>query len=429
MITNKKQIANIFNDYFSHIMDGFCEMNEAIIENTDKRSVVDRFKFFNVNEAQIRVLLSEINTRKSCGHDFLSHRLIKESAQEIAGPFAHIINTSINQCQYPQHWKMGQLTPLFKKEDDLNKANYRPITVLPCLNNIFERVLSCQLDKFYNDILVDYISSYRKHYSCETSLLRLFEDLKKSLDNKETVAVISMDLSKAFDAIPHALLLAKLKAYGLGVNASTLISSYLCGRFQRVKIGDAYSKWEKVTKGVPQGSILGPMFFNIFLNDLFYHINTIKLNAYADDEQLYDSDKDPVALEKHLKDGVNVANTWYKDNGMIVNPNKHEAIIFGKTNHVFSFAVKESIELFGLVMDKDLSFNEHISKICKTINNQFNVMIRFRNLIPRNITTKLYKTFILPHFYYCSCLWHFGYSRDLDKLHSKNNLVKISWLI
>ena len=147
----------------------------------------------------------------------------------------------------------------------------------------------------------------------ETSLLRLFEDLKKSLDNKETVAVICMDLSKAFDAIPHALLLAKLKAYGLGVNASTLISSYLCGRFQRVKIGDAYSKWEKVTKGVPQGSVLGPMFFNIFLNDLFYHINTIKLNAYADDEQLYDSDKDPVALEKHLKDGVNVANTWYKD--------------------------------------------------------------------------------------------------------------------
>ena len=137
----------------------------------------------------------------------------------------------------------------------MNKANYRPITVLPCLNNIFERVLSCQLDKFYNEILVDYISSYKKHYSCETSFLRLFEDLKKSLDNKETVAVISMDLSKAFDVIPHALLLAKLKAYGLGVNASTLISSYLCGRFQRVKIGDAYSKWEKATKGVPQGSV------------------------------------------------------------------------------------------------------------------------------------------------------------------------------
>ena len=123
------------------------------------------------------------------------------------------MNHSIRTGQYPSRLKLGQVTPLFKKDDELNKSNYRPVTVLPALNNVFERLLSAQMGDFYQNILSEYISAYRRHHSCETSLLRLTEDWRRSLDNKEIVAVISMDLSKAFDTIPHALLLAKLKAY------------------------------------------------------------------------------------------------------------------------------------------------------------------------------------------------------------------------
>ena len=136
---------------------------------------------------------------------------------------------------------MGQVTPLFKKDDESNKANYRPVTVLPVLNNIYEKLLAAQLGKFYGAILSDFISSYRKFYSCETALLRLTEDWRRMRDKGELVAIVAIDLSKAFDVIQHDLLLAKLKAYGVGEGSCALLKDYLSGRQQRVKIGDTFS--------------------------------------------------------------------------------------------------------------------------------------------------------------------------------------------
>jgi len=166
-----------------------------------------------------------------------------------------------------------------------------------------------QLKEFYKEILSDFISAYRKHYSCKTSLLRVVEDWRASLDNKKIVAVVSMDLSKAFDTIPYALSLAKLKAHGLGDSACALLEDYLSSRKQRVKVGDTYSNWETVERGIPQSNVLGPpMFLIICINDLFYHIKMVKLNAFVDDKQLYNSDIDPVALEMHIQHDVNIVN-------------------------------------------------------------------------------------------------------------------------
>jgi len=162
------------------------------------------------------------------------------------------------------------------------------------------------------------------------------------------------------------------------------------GRLQRVKVGDAFSGWQTVGRGVPQGSVLSPMFFNIFLNDLFYHIKTVKIHAYADDERLYDSDVDPKALDRCIQHEVRIANRWYTENGMIVNQDKHHAMVLGTTDHRFSFPVEESLDLLGMTIDNQLNFDKHVSLVCNKVNNQLKVMIRFRKLISTSALQGVY---------------------------------------
>ena len=150
--------------------------------------------------------------------------------------------------------------------------------------------------------------------------------------------------------------------------------------------------------------LLGPLFFNIFISDLFYHITEVKLHAYADDEQLYDSYTDPKLLDRRLMHQPNIANEWYRNNGMLVNPIKHQAAIIAKenTDHVFSFPVQKSIELFGITVDDRLCFCEHVSNICKNLTNQFKVIGRFRKLVPATVLLRLYKAYntTLPALFY-----------------------------
>ena len=210
VITDKKELAELFNNYFVHIIDDVQDIKEhnfglefsahpsirAIAEENRRKNAIHNFNFKCTSKIQVEKLLLNINARKACGHDTITPRPLKESASVISGPLGELMNESIKQYKYPSRWKTGQVTPLFKKNDELSKGNYRPVTVLLALNNVFEKLLASQLDQFYTELLSDYISAYRRHYGCETSLMRLTEDWKRSLDNKQIVAVISMDLSR-----------------------------------------------------------------------------------------------------------------------------------------------------------------------------------------------------------------------------------------
>ena len=254
MVKDKRTLEQLFISYFIHVADIAPEVNErsfgtdfclhpsikTILHNKNQDESSE-FNFRCIDRDQVEKLMLSIKSKKSCGHDQISSRLIKDSASILAEPIAKIINGSITLGQHPTSWKMGQVTPLFKKDNEFNKKNYRPVSILPSFNNVFEKILANQFEDFYENILSDHISAYRKNYSCETSLLKLTEDWRQSLDNKEIVAVISLDLSKAFDCIPHNLLLAKLKAYGVSEHSVSLFKSYLSNRMQRVKIGDTYS--------------------------------------------------------------------------------------------------------------------------------------------------------------------------------------------
>ena len=193
VVIKKKQIADILNSFFLNVVDGTTPLIEqqhygqnfnrhpsikAILENNCLiNNKLNNFSFQSTNKREVVELLKKINTQKSCGYDGISPRLLKESSTVISGPLSAIMTQSLREDHFPTRWKMGQVTSLFKKDDESKKDNYRPVTVLPALNIIFERLLSFQLENLYHKVLSDFISAYRRHYSCKTSLLRLTEEV------------------------------------------------------------------------------------------------------------------------------------------------------------------------------------------------------------------------------------------------------------
>ena len=165
-------------------------------------------------------------------------------------------------------------------------TNYRPVSILPSMSKVLEKTILHQMSQFLREILDLRIAAYRRGYSCQDVLLKLIDDWKGALEKRKHVGAVFMDLSKAFDCLPHQLIVAKLKAYGACENSCALIWSYLSGRKQRVRVGSSTSEWLLIKKGIPQGSVLGPMLFNLFVNDLYAAINTCDLYNYADDNTI-----------------------------------------------------------------------------------------------------------------------------------------------
>ena len=161
-----------------------------------------------------------------------------------------LINETFRTSEFPHSLKVGQVFPLHKKKDPLNKENSRPVSILNTTSKIYERAMHDQLSEYFKAVFSPFLAAFRKGFGCQTTLLRLLEDWKRALDNHECVAAILMDLSKAFDCLPHDLLKAKLKAYGLSIGAVDLVDSYLSNRRQKVKLGPSTSNWEPLFKGV-----------------------------------------------------------------------------------------------------------------------------------------------------------------------------------
>ena len=242
-----------------------------------------------------------------------------------------------------------------------------------------------QLVQYFNPYLSKFLSAYRKGYSCESVLLHLIEDWKGVLDKNSVVGTVIMYLSKAFDLIPHDLLLAKLSAYGISTHSLNLLKSYLTNRRQWVRVEDVTSDISYVNRGVPQGSVLGPLLFNIFSNDLFYFIKEAKLSNYADDNQLYFADTAPAVVEHVVNKELVVVCEWFRNNKMILNPEKCKALVLSRKPNVklslfaegVALPLLDTVDLFGLTLDNSLNFGKHITKISKKVGKQPDVLCSF----------------------------------------------------
>ena len=447
LITDDLNVCNIFNDFFRNIGSdiGFPEYNSKPLENivfhykdhgsvklireTIRQKTSRMFTFRFVTEVEVRRVIKSLSAKKAAGYDEIPALFIKKVGMKLIKPICQLFNQCIMENTFPDKMKMANITPLFKKKDKLNKDNYRSVNLLPVLSKIFEKLLYKQMFEFMENLFHRYLSGFRKGHSCQDILVRMIEDWRKSLDQGSVVGVIAIDLSKAFDCMPHGLLLAKLSAYGFDNNACKLMKSYLMKRQQRVKIGETFSNWVNNIKGVPQGSILGPLLFNIFVNDFLYFKFQSKIYNYADDNTLCCTDANVQNLKERLHADCSMAMQWFTDNSMKANANKFQVMFLSRTAQLtddiitvgdISLKASNSINILGVEIDECLKFNTHIDDICSQAGKQINALKRIRHYLDKRCRTTIYNSYINSSFNYCSVAWMFTNKGNREKLEKTN---------
>ena len=449
VITDKSVICEIFNNFYAN---DTAEATTAASSNLDvsthqsveaiKNQLTPQcFNFNSVSEKCVFTKIRKLNSKKATGHDDIPAKALKISAEHITMPITYIINKGIKIAKFPSDMKKAEVLPSFKKKCRLDKRNYRPVSILPSLSKIFEQVLTEQLDSLCESVYHNMISAYRKAHSCHTILIKLIEDWREALDNKYHIGAVLMDLSRAFDELPHELLLAKLSAYGMDNTSVHLLKSYLSGRKQRVKLGNTHSSWLDITKGVPQGSIMGPILFNLFMNDIYLCITDCELYNYADDNTIVSKRKTKEDMLIHLHAKTLECMQWFQSNYMQANPDKFQAIQIDpnlrKSKSVQDtleandapyleisdsrINFQESVNLLGITIDDKLTFNQHVSDICKRAVRQLNVLCRLSHLLDMKTKLVIYKTYIMSNFNYCPLVWHFCSATNQAKMEKIQN--------
>ena len=432
IVNNTKDICDTFNTFFVNvandigkdvIFDGNSHPSILKIKNNTQHNTLFDFKPTDVDT--INKLVSKINIKKATGVDQISSKLLRAGAPVLNKHITTLVNNTIKTSVFPTRLKEAQVIPLHKKNDPLDKKNYRPVSILPTISKVYEMVLSDQLTDLFENIFHTFLCAFRKGHGCQTTLLRLLEDWKTALDKNQYVAAILMDLSKAFDCLPHDILLCKLSAYGLSPKSVELLRNYLTGRKQQIKLQGDLSSWADIQKGVPQGSILGPLLFKFFINDIFYFIEYGTLYNYADDNTLSYVNDNYEKLIDILEKESSVLIDWFKFNCMQANPDKFQAIAVGNKTHAKTPVFKidsaeitcdEVVKLLGIDIDYQLNFNYYIKNICRKASQQLNVLKRIGCFLSKLNKLTIFHTFILSNFNFCPLAWHFCNKSNTSKL-------------
>ena len=445
LITNTVDVCNVFNDYFTNVANtiGFQDkiplnvMNDELlhfiitkfkhhpsIQAIHRQNIKYSFHFNTTTEQEVGKVISELNIKKSMGYDFISPKVLKMSSSYITPVITTLINNCIQNYVFPSELKLAEVASLFKKNDKLTKENYRPISILIIMSKVFEKIFATRITEYFLKIFSPFISAYRPGCNCEQVLIKFVSVWKRALDNNIYFGSIMMDLSKAFDCLPHCLIISKCYAYGFDRKSCLLLASYLSNRMQRVKISSSRSQWKPLDKGVPQGSILGPILFNVFLNDIFYFIEKCCLLNYADDNTLVFCDASLDNLVTTLSNDSNTAVKWFHDNGMQANPEKFQAMISHRHIRTFKSVIindisiepLQCVKLLGVTFDINLSFDTHIDELCKKASRSLNVLKRFSTILSLTNRKRIYHTFICSQFNYCSIVWHFSSKRKIKMM-------------
>ena len=347
-------IAKHINDFFSCKVKDIRNSIGDVPPNLTICQEIMNGKSCNLSLAHVTVrkvkkLLKSLKTSKSTSIDEIDNYIVKISADVIAGPLHHIITLSIMQEKFPSCWKYGKVVPLHKKDSPLLAKNYRPVTILSPLSKVLEKLIFEQLYSYFsnNHIFHPNLHGYRENRSTQTALVQMYDRWVKAAAAKQVTGVVLLDLSAAFDLVDPTLLLAKLRLYGLGDDVLHWLESYLTGRQQGVWIDNVLSEFLPCEVGVPQGSILGPLLFLIFYNDLPYSIRC-DVDAYADDSTLSATSKDTQGISDLLSESCSLVSQWMKSNKLKLNAGKTHLLTVGTAEKLRIVSEPVEVEMEGI---------------------------------------------------------------------------------
>lgn len=433
-VTETKKIANYLNYKFA-LLGNYLGPQLDIDKFELKTNKKFSFRYITEQECMKNLLL--LNTAKPMGPSTIPAWALKDAAPTISTHLSFVINAFLTERKFPERLKSADVCPIFKKGLKTDPTNYRPVSITSALAKIFERLLTAQIDNYLseNKLYSPYQFGFRKKFSTTEALLFATENFRSNIDDGNLTAIALLDLSKAFDSINHPILKQKLQSLGFDEPSLQLLSSFLCDRNQRVKLGNTFSDWYTINQGVPQGTVLGPLLFNLYVNDLDTCLTgDCKLVQYADDTCIFVSGKNIAEITTILGKNTEHLTTYYQKHSLSLNLEKTQFIVLCSKSknalttdtrlHVFDTKIdqSQSVKYLGVSIDKHLTLEQQVNNVLRKMAVGIKTISAIRETIPLKSRILLLHSLVLSHFKYASPLFTCLSCQLLHKLN-----VQLNW--
>ena len=420
IITDQKKVANRFNKFYTTIADKLVTKLgkpttkfQDYLRNPNEHSI-----FLNETEpGEISILLSKLDVTKSGDIYGITPRLIKDAGPAMVSNLCIIFNKCLTSGTFPQLLKPAKVIPIYKADSRMLASNYRPISLLPIIGKLFEKIIFKRISSF----VTKYNILFRRQYgfqnakSTEHAVLDIQENILNSLENHRIPCCIFLDFAKAFDTVNHSILLSKLNHYGIRGQAFKLIESYLTDREQCVQLNESTSSMETIKHGVPQGSILGPLLFLLYINDISNCSKVLNFYLFADDTTIFFSHKNFAILEETINTELAHVSEWLIANKLSLNVGKSNALVFRHTRGTLPplnikinglpIDEKEYAKYLGILIDNKLNFQKHIQHVNSKLSKGNAILSMVRYYLPKDVLINTYHAFIQPHIDYGLNIW------------------------